>query len=165
MIIIFFYQIYKKIKYKLNIVIVIGCFLKISNHFFFCNLHFCFTILPLPLFCLFLNPVKNNSILYYLLKLKLKIISYVPKECSDFQELASLIKAQKKDRLLVHNHQQHFCFDPLHLILYSVSERYILSELENYYQTNFPVNSDGKTCSYDLPEQPYLYFSNPNDLS
>ena len=37
--------------------------------------------------------------------------------------------------------------------------------VENYYQTNFPTDDAGKTCSYDQPNQPYIYFANPNDLS
>lgn len=36
---------------------------------------------------------------------------------------------------------------------------------DNFYETNYPVNDSGSTCSYDQPNFPYIYFANPNDLS
>jgi hypothetical protein len=39
------------------------------------------------------------------------------------------------------------------------------NNLENYYETNFPIDDVGSTCAYDQPSQPYIYFANPNDLS
>lgn len=91
--------------------------------------------------------------------------SNVPEECIHLQESTCGRKVEEEDRLFLHNLQYALRFDSVHLIVHLLSPRYVDEYSENYYEANFPVDDSGKTCAYDYPDQPYVYFSNPNDLS
>lgn len=67
---------------------------------------------------------------------------------------------------MLYNYQFNICNNTICVKLHIFSSMYIhKNNLENYYETNFPIDDVGSTCAYDQPSQPYIYFANPNDLS
>lgn len=67
--------------------------------------------------------------------------------------------------MFLHHLQFNLRIDSFHPVIHTVSQRYRDIDSENYYEANFPTDDNGRTCSYDYPKQPYVYFSNPNDLT
>lgn len=37
----------------------------------------------------------------------------------------------------------------------------LMLNLHNLYQINYPTDSENRTCGYELPQHPYLYFTRP----
>ena len=40
----------------------------------------------------------------------------------------------------------------------------IVKYLDTFVKSNFPTDSDGRTCGFDLPAYHYVYFANPPEI-
>lgn len=66
---------------------------------------------------------------------------------------------------MLHHCRCYSSIDSFYSLLRTFQKRYNQNYSANYYEVNYPSDSNGHTCFYDHQDAPYIYFSNPNDVT
>lgn len=69
------------------------------------------------------------------------------------------------DRLLLHHHRSYILPYHVHHCLRFLEQKYTLPHLDHYLEVNYPTETSGKLCYYDLPNHPYAFFVDPHNPS
>jgi hypothetical protein len=93
------------------------------------------------------------------------ILFYVRKERLQLQKLPRRGERKKMDRLLLHHHRSYLLPDHVHHSLRLLEQKYPPAHSDHYLQVNYPTETSGKLCYYDLPNYPYVFFVDPHNPS
>ena len=67
------------------------------------------------------------------------------------------------DWLLLHHYRSCLFSHYVHHCLRLLEQKYQFTHSDHYLQVNYPTETSGKLCYYDLPNHPYVFFVDPHN--